>query len=198
MTILNEWRHRLEQIDVPGANRQVYVAQLKRLAGKVNGELEWWNAGYQATKPSYVNGNNGEEGIGEGKGLRWRYTEMTWLFVKMLVNSTVSKALSPSPAVAPHTRPLVPSVTSTSASNNSTTLSTSDSKLREASIALVVDCALEILEMCARWVPREEITNFGPTYLYFITLAGSELVSALGDGGGEGVVSIDERKFTFF
>lgn len=56
----------------------------------------------------------------------------------------------------------------------------------------MVDCALEILEMCARWVPKEEITNFGPTYLYFITLAGNELVSALGDGGGEGVVSIDE------
>lgn len=34
MTILNEWRHRLEQIDVHGANRQMYVAQLKRLGGK--------------------------------------------------------------------------------------------------------------------------------------------------------------------
>lgn len=119
---------------------------------------------------------------------------MTWLFVKMLVNSTMAKALSPSSADAPFTQPLFPSITSTSASNNSTTLSSSDSKLREASIALVVDCALEILEMCARWVPKEEITNFGPTYLYFITLAGNELVSALGDGGGEGVVSIDERK----
>lgn len=198
VTILNEWRHRVEQIDVPNADRKVYVAQLKRLAGKVNGELEWWNAGYQAAKPSDVKSNNGEAGVGEGKGLSWRYTEMTWLFIKMLVNSTMAKALSPSPTVAPHTQPLVPSIASSSASHNSSTLSSSDSKLREASIALVVDCALEILEMCARWAPKEEIINFGPTYLYFITVAGNELVSALDDGGGEGVISIDERKFHIF
>nr|ODN87478.1 hypothetical protein L203_03255 [Cryptococcus depauperatus CBS 7841] len=166
MTIFNEWRHGLERISHLENERRVFLSQLKRLAVKVKGDLRWWHEDFQDVARDSCGRRSNLKGA--DKLLKWKYTEMTWAFAKIHVNSTVARALEANNNIPD---PL--------ASNTATQ---PDTELREASIALVIDGALEILDICKGWTPREEITMFGPTYLKFITVAGSELVSCLGEG----------------
>ncbi|KAK8866107.1 hypothetical protein IAR55_001258 [Kwoniella newhampshirensis] len=178
MTILNEWRHRLELILTEGGvsqpNPAHYIPPLKRLASRVNGQLEWWKEQFNTVRSSFGQGSM----RGDHQSYS-RHIEITWLFVKMSVNGTMVKCLDPT------------IIHSTNQGRNGL-----DEKLREASMALVVDCAMEFLEVCARWTPREDLTNLSPTYLFFVSMAGGELVDAIRESterGGVGcVVSPDE------
>ncbi|WWD17687.1 hypothetical protein CI109_102128 [Kwoniella shandongensis] len=179
MTILNEWRHRLGHILSGGEtggghpNPTQFIPPLKRLASRVNGQLEWWKEQFNTVRSSLS-----QNAMIVDQQTYTRHIEMTWLFVKMSVNGTIVKCLY-QPGVGGD-----------------------ESRLREASSALVVDCAIEFLEICARWTPREGLMNLSPAYLFFISVAGGELVDAIGrdnasarSGAGSGmgcVISPDE------
>ncbi|ODO05929.1 hypothetical protein I350_04990 [Cryptococcus amylolentus CBS 6273] len=177
--ILNEWRKQLGLLAeaVPEGSQ----SPMKRLVLKTNGDLEFWKANFDAVRPT-------GQRHGENAVLKWDYTLLTWLFTKLSVNMSLPDALAARPQTFPSYSDSALQLSPTQPqyqahlpyASAAPQLSAADAQLREASLSKAADCAMQILEVCASWQPREELLYFSPTYLFFITLAAEELRRALG------------------
>ncbi|WVQ77018.1 hypothetical protein IAR50_006697 [Cryptococcus sp. DSM 104548] len=178
---LNEWRKQFGMLGQAATEGK--QAQMKRLVLKMNGELDFWKANFDAVRPE-------GQGQGENAMLKWDYTLLVWLFTKLNVNMALPDAFASHPrhfpaysnsALQSSTQPRYQSQPPPRLPRLSETphLSAPDAQLREASLSKAADCAMQMLEVCASWQPREELLFFSPTYLFLITLAADELRRAL-------------------
>ncbi|OCF37647.1 hypothetical protein I316_00774 [Kwoniella heveanensis BCC8398] len=211
LTILNGWRRQLEALVANEPNPMTIggLDQLKGLARITNEQLDQWRYHFEVHKSRFSSavpgeprqqnyGSNAESGIDDISASgdhRWcQQIEITWLFVKMSVNGTLSTYLtSSSPSLSSlYSHPTL----------HPDAKSNSDKRLRDESRRIVVESARGFMETCRSWTPRASLTNLSPTYLFFVTLAGSELVqgmsqtkenSEVGDKEGSGItLSPDE------
>ncbi|WWC58781.1 uncharacterized protein I303_101325 [Kwoniella dejecticola CBS 10117] len=225
ITILNEWRSQSKALVSANQTPEQLVEQMKDLSRNVNERLEWWKgefeqliysplidhsaatAIYGSTSSSTPTSTSvpGSEGYGYGYGQSNQHIMIFYHFVKMSVNSTLSKYLPTTIQDLAH-NPYQSSSASTSAFM---VRQQENCQLRLESKRIIIQSSVNFMRICEKWFAGEGKTSdrswtkgdetlihLSPTYLYFVTLMGSELVEAIGElkdsGHLDDVVNIDE------
>ncbi|WVQ62012.1 uncharacterized protein L199_000145 [Kwoniella botswanensis] len=205
---LNKWRHKFKSLISASQPPVELVEQLKNLAAKVNVELVWWESEFEnalgrsvtfSTANITKNGNVSPtmDNTGMAFGLRFgqsskQHIMITFHFVRMSVNSTLSKYLPSSTSYTTISYP---------PSNEFEDRQLKDYQLNINSKKIVVESAIRFLEICKNWhgynpgieeeKDREQsLFNLSPTYLFFLTLMGSELMGIVRESK-EGVSHTD-------
>nr|XP_019049434.1 hypothetical protein I302_03223 [Kwoniella bestiolae CBS 10118]OCF28364.1 hypothetical protein I302_03223 [Kwoniella bestiolae CBS 10118] len=177
ISILNKWRHKFKSLISATQPSEVLVEQLKSLARGVNDELRWWESEFEGSisrSPiSSSSGSTGESVIGSSK----QHIMITFHFVRMSVNSTLSKYLPSSS----------PSTTGFYGMSEFEERQMRDWDLRVRAKRIVVESAMTFLNICRDWSTPWSLFNLSPTYLFFLTLMGSELVDVVREGKECGV-----------
>ncbi|WVF70291.1 hypothetical protein IAT40_005080 [Kwoniella sp. CBS 6097] len=162
LAMLNEWRGQLEALVANEPNPMTIggLDNPKTLARTTNEQLDQWRHGIDTHKAHSDPLQQTQQ--------TWQHIDITWLFVKMSVNGTLSTYLTSSSPSLSHlyTHPTL----------HPDAKSNSDKRLRDDSRRIVIDSARGFMQVCRSWTPKESLTNLSPTYLFFVTLAASELV----------------------
>ncbi|WRT64331.1 uncharacterized protein IL334_001263 [Kwoniella shivajii] len=194
MIILNQWRDQLKSLVSASQPPTELVRGLKQLARNVNQNLILWKTKLDSTSsPTQIQHEDGEE--------QWKkHVLITYYFVRMSVNSTLSKYLPPPPSLSDPSnnnedhRSISGSHARSSRNGVYETIY-DDHKLRETSKNIVIKSAMSFMTICKSWEKPESLINLSPTYLYFVTLMGSELVESIKediDRGKESSLRVDD------
>ncbi|WWC86430.1 uncharacterized protein L201_001307 [Kwoniella dendrophila CBS 6074] len=200
ITIMNDWRLQYNvsvsasqsPSDLVKDIKQLVVKDIKQLALQTNDRLLRWNVDFERLLQMSVFDKNESMNGGIGESTK-QHIMITYHFIRMSIHSTLSKYLPSSIQASPLT---VNSTSSNSVDHygnkNTNTFQEKQKEeynLRINSKKIIFESAISFMEICRNWpiidsrqngiVAEKSLFNLSPTYLFFVTLMGSELVESV-------------------
>ncbi|WWC66230.1 uncharacterized protein I206_100131 [Kwoniella pini CBS 10737] len=172
ITILNDWRTQFKVLISASQPSDQLVEEIKDLSSNINERLGWWKSEFENliysplidhTAAISIYGPSSIIGYGQSN----QHIMITFHFIRSSVNATLTKYL-----------PLNRTQNGYRPESNSPFIEKqqADYRLRIESKKSIIESSIEFFKICHSWFSTP---NMSPTYLYFVTFMGSEMVDAI-------------------